>query len=691
MDQRKDLLVEVGLEELPHSFILNAVRDFESYFTRNLSDYKINFDKVKTYTTPRRLTLFIRNVMVKQDDYIIEKRGPSVEKAYTGEGEPSRALTGFIRGNNIDIEDIVIKESNNGRYVFLLRDIKGRNTQELLPEILDRTLKSMSFPKTMKWEKTGFSFARPIRWILYLFGDKAVRYIIADVSSSIYTFGHRAYGNKKIMVENPGEYEKKLEAGFVIPDRSIRKERIKTQIENIIIEKGLAVHEDASGLYDTNTDLTEYPHTVLCKFDPRFLDLPAEVLISEMIEHQHYFPLKSKKDDKLSNYFMVVSNIEDSSETINGYQRVLRARFNDGAFFYKEDKKRKYSEYLNTLKTVIFHEKIGSMYEKVERIHKIAEVLSGLLSLDESTGSFIYKAAGLCKNDLVTLMVNEFPNLQGIMGYYYSLAAGNSEEVACAVKEHYYPRFAADVLPSGIEGAVVGMADRLDTITGIFSIGIKPKGSKDPFALRRNVFAIVKIIIGLRLNFSMRELISRIVPIYSGIGETSGLYVEIEGFIKNRIKSIFEDMGFLYDEIDASLANVMDDIYEAYRRVLAIHEFRSDSDFEDLLISFKRMSNIIMGEDRFSFSKKLLMEKEEKELYNYFISIKDKIVQNIAVKNYNQVYSILSTFKPYVDNFFDNVLVMEKDLKLRGNRMGLLNSIISVFSDIIDISKIVSV
>lgn len=690
MDQRKDLLVEAGLEELPHSFVLNAVRDFESQFTAGLSDNKINFDEVKTYTTPRRLTLFIRGVMVKQDDYEIKKRGPSVEKAFTEEGEPSRALTGFLKGNNIDIKDTVIKESDNGKYIFLLREIKGRNTQELLPEILDKTLKSMSFPKTMKWEKTGFSFARPVRWILYLFGEKTVRYSIADVSSSNYTFGHRAYGNTRIFVESPGEYEKKLEAGFVIPDRNIRKDRIKKQIENIIVEKGLTVHEAALSLYDTNTDLTEYPHAVLCRFDPQFLGLPAEVLTSEMIEHQYCFPLKNKKDDRLSNYFMVVSNIEDSSETINGYQRVLRARLNDGAFFYEEDKKRGFSKYSNILKTVTFHEKIGSMYEKVERIHKISEILSGLLPLDENSRAFIYKAADLCKNDLVTLMVNEFPNLQGIMGYYYSIASGNSEEVARAVKEHYYPRFAADVLPSGIEGAVVGMADRLDTITGIFSIGIKPKGSKDPFALRRNVFAIVKIIIGLRLNFSMRELIERIIPLYSGIGEISGVHVEIEGFIKNRIKSIFEEMGFLYDEIDASLTNVMDDIYEAYRRVLALHEFRSDSDFEDLLISFKRMSNIIGEEEKFSFSELLLMEKEEKELYNYFMGIKDKILQNIAVKNYNQVYSILSTFKPYVDNFFDNVLVMEEDLKLRANRMGLLNSIISIFSDIIDISKIVS-
>jgi tetrameric-type glycyl-tRNA synthetase beta subunit len=493
-----------------------------------------------------------------------------------------------------------------------------------------------------------------------------------------------------VRIETPDKYEQKLLAASVVADRKKRKKSIHRQIDSLVQTKGLAVPEVAEGLYDVCTDLTEYPHAVLCSFEEYFLGLPPEVLISEMIEHQHYFPLISRTDKSLSNQFVVISNIEDNELSRYGYQRVLRARLADGAFFNSEDKKRNFADYLEKLKTVTFHEKLGSVYEKVQRIRTICTVLSDLLLLDAGKKAAILQTAALCKNDLVTLMINEFPNLQGIMGYYYAVASGFSEEVALGIKEHYFPRFAADLLPSGIEGAVVGMADRLDTIMGIFSIGIRPKGSRDPFALRRNVFALVKIIIDRKLNFSMRALLQKITSLYAGITTAPAVVDEIEDFIKSRIKSVFSDLGFLYDEIEASLSNVMEDIYEAYRRVLALHDFRSNRDFEDLLTSFKRMANITRDEKSFSFSEDSLVEKDEKELYGFFNGLRDSIRKNIELKKYDEVYRLLSTFKPYVDSFFDNVLVMDEDLELRKNRMGLLKEIINVFSDIIDIAKIVS-
>jgi glycyl-tRNA synthetase beta chain len=489
------------------------------------------------------------------------------------------------------------------------------------------------------------------------------------------------------VINEPSEYERALREKRVIADRNERKTVLEQQIGELTEKKGLVVPEIARELFDVNIDLTEYPNAVLCEFDREFLSLPQEVLTSEMIEHQHYFPLTERTSGRLSHKFIAVSNIEDQRKTVNGFQKVLRARLDDGRFFFTEDEKIPFSEYTEKLRAVTFHEKLGSMYEKIERIKSICTVLAGMLSVSEETKEEILTTADLCKNDLVSLMVNEFPNLQGIMGSYYARGSGFPEDVSEGIREHYLPRFAADHLPEKIHGALVGIADRLDTILGIFSIGLKPKGSKDPFALRRGVFAIVRIIISLRLNFSMKRLIDECMNLYaSNLLHTE----EVEGFFQDRIRSIFTEMHFSYDEIDASLANVMDDVYEAYRRVDALHEFRENPDFEDLLVSFKRMWNIIKDEKVFSFSEEVLAEDEERELFRYFMEIRESVEQNVKVKNYREVYRILSSLKPYVDRFFDHVLVMDENPALRKNRIGLLQAIIKIFSEIIDISKIVS-
>jgi len=323
-----------------------------------------------------------------------------------------------------------------------------------------------------------------------------------------------------------------------------------------------------------------------------------------------------------------------------------------------------------------------------DRIRTISASFGKDLAVDKETASDVDMIVRLCKNDLVTHMVGEFPQLQGTMGYYYALSSGHGERVALGIKEHYYPRFAGDELPKAVEGALVGIADRLDTIMAIFSIGLRPKGSKDPFALRRKVLAIIRIIIGLKLHFSIRKLIEDSVGLYR-MNDPAAVRADLDQFFHNRIKFIFAEYGFSYDEIDASLANVLDDVYEAYRRVEALHNLRGNEDFEHLLISFRRMSNIIEEGGRLSFLKSLLAEKEEKALHSHFQSMRESIVESIEKKDYGEVYRILSTFKPYVDSFFDNVLVMDENIELRRNRLGLLQSIIVVFSDIIDFSKIV--
>ncbi len=683
----RDLLVEIGIEENPHSFIQDAMSAFRALFTGGLEENKISFGSIQEFSTPRRMALYYRDVAVTQSDYIEEKRGPSVDKAYLPDGKPSKALLGFLKGSGVGLEDIQIRTTNNREYVFLSRKIKGRNSASILPGVLDSTLRSISFPKTMRWEESGFLFSRPIRWILFLFGTETIEFQIAHVKSANRTYGHRSYTDTDLTIKEPSAYERTLRDRNVIADRNKRKLRLMQQIGELTEKKGLSVPDIAAGLFDVNTDLTEYPNAVLCEFDSEYLCLPQEVLTSEMIEHQHYFPLTERATGKITHFFIAISNIENHSKTVNGYQRVLRARLDDGRFFFMEDKKNPFSEYTQRLNPVTFHEKLGSMYQKVGRIKSICSILAGMLSVSEETKKEILITAELCKNDLVSLMVNEFPNLQGIMGYYYAKESGFPETVSVGIREHYFPRFAADSLPKGIHGAVVGIADRLDTILGIFSIGLKPKGSKDPFALRRNVFAIVRIILSLRLNFSMKRLIDESMSLYSSKHLNTE---EVESFFQDRIRSIFTEMNFSYDEIDASLSNVLDDVCEAYRRVDALHEFRKNPDFEDLLVSFKRMWNIIKDETVFSFSEELLSEDEERELFRYFAEIRESVKQNVKVKNYREVYSILSSFKPYVDKFFDHVLVMDEDPALRKNRIGLLRTIIEVFSEIIDISKIVS-
>ena len=683
----RDILVEIGIEELPHETCESAIDDFRNTFVQGLADNRIAHGRVLPFGTPRRLALLIEDVQEEQEDFETEKRGPSFEKAYV-DGKASKALVGFLKGNGIEESETVIRDTAGGKYVFATQHIKGKPSEQLLPDILDHVIRSMRFPKSMRWESSGFSYPRPIRWILFLFGGQVVPYEISGIHADRCTRGHRAYTDEAIALDAPRNYESALRGASVIANRAERRKEIERQIKRLTRSRKLEVPEAGAILYDENTDLTEFPHALMCRFDDVFLQLPPEVLVSEMIEHQHYFPLADADSGELTNSFIAVSNIADNKKSEAGYRRVLRARLNDGSFFYNEDRKVKLDDYLERLKAVTFHEKLGSMHEKVGRIGTIAASLCRALDINDKTASEVETVVRLCKNDLVTLMVGEFPGLQGTMGYYYALSSGHAETVARGVREHYLPRFAGDVLPTTLQGSLAGIADRLDTIMAIFCIGLKPKGSKDPFALRRRVLAIIRIIIGLKLHFSIRKLVDESLGLYP-VHDMQAVRSDIEQFFHNRIKSIFAELGFSYDEIDASLANVLDDVYEAYRRVEALHALRGNADFEDLLVSFRRMSNIIEESGEFGFSESLLEENEEKALYGHFQSMRESIVKNIQKRNYTEVYRILSTFKPFVDSFFDHVLVMDENLNLRKNRLGLLQNIITVFSDIIDFSKIV--
>ena len=691
MEEYAHLLCEIGVEELPHSISFRVARDFKESFTKLLDENRIDHGEVRLFSTPRRFSILIQNVSQYQSDYEEEKRGPSFDKAYS-DGRPTRALLGFCRANGIEPEEVVFKEVRGSRYIFAVKKIKGDKTVKLLPDILETVLNGMRFPKTMRWEKSNFSFIRPIRWILFKYGDEVVGYDKVGLSSSEYTFGHRVYSSEAIKVENVEDYEELLNKACVVADRDKRLNLIREGVERITKELNTRVPEGAEVLFEVNTDLTELPNPVLCSFEEEYLTLPPEVLISEMVEHQRYFPLMDS-EGKITNNFIVISNIKDNTKSKAGFERVLRARLNDGKFFYEEDKKRNFFDYLEDLKAVSFHPELGSMEEKVRRVEKISGVISDYLKLEDEVKRDILEAATLCKNDLVTQMVGEFPNLQGIMGYYYALESGHGERVAKAIKDHYRPRFSGDRTPEDIVGSVVGIADRLDSIIGIFSTGYEPKGSRDPYGLRRAVFSIIRIIVDKKINLSLSNLLSEVVGIYPLVKDRENFKKKLEDFFKTRIRSVFQEIGFDYDEIDAAMANVLDDIYEAYRRVEALHRFRSREGFKDLFIAFKRMANIVKegGEcdESGRVNPDLFVQQEEKALYNYYLEKKSYIKRAIDSKDYEEVYEILGSFKSYVDDFFDNVLVMEDNRNLRCNRIYLLREIVESFSGIIDFSKLV--
>lgn len=723
-EQSRDLLIEVGTEELPHGVMDRAGEDFRKTFVSLLREHRVGHGTARLLFTPRRIALLVHRVHHRQDDYREEKRGPSVQKAYLPDGKPSAALLGFLKGNGVGMEEVVETDTGSGRYIYLTRKVSGRDTASLLPDLVDRSLRSLSFPKTMRWEHADLPFARPIRWLVLLFGGGVIPYQVAGVQSGRVTWGHRAYAGGPVELSSPGEYEEALLGAGVIADQNKRRVMIERQVADLAVARGLRVPGEAEGLYRENANLTEQPQAVLCAFEEQFLSLPREVLTSEMIEHQHYFPLErdgsaaggreegsagTQDRTELSNLFVAVSNIRDNAATREGYQRVLRARLNDGAFFYNEDRKHDLGDLLERLHRVLFHKQLGTMFQKVDRVARISGMICTRLGLTPEQAEQVGQVARLCKNDLTTLMVGEFPHLQGVMGSYYALCSGYGPAVARGIREHYQPRFAADELPGSIQGAVVGIADRLDTILGIFSIGLKPKGSKDPFGLRRSVLAVGRIIIHLRLHLSLRDLLREALDLYPGPGKPAGggagakgrpvdrnqegLLGEIEEFFVSRLRTIFLDMGFSHDEIEASLGGLLEDPYEAYRRVDALHGLRGDRDFEDLLVSFKRMSNITRdaaGPLRAGGpSEELLVEPQERELYRYFLEHRGEVEAGIRNRDYTGVYRILSAFKPYVDRFFDSVLVMDEDPGLRANRLALLTTIADTFADIIDFSKIV--
>lgn len=690
----KDLLFEIGLEEVPARFMPGALEQLQNKTKEIFDKNRLQYQNIESYGTPRRLTLYVTELQARQEDLVEEAKGPSKNVAFDEDGNPTKAAIGFARGKGVNIEDLVVKETQNGEYVFAQVRKEGKNTSEVLPEILKEVIFSLSFPKPMRWGDCQMRFARPIRWLLALYGEEMVPVQIEEVVAGNETYGHRFLSSGKITINKPEQYFEKLKEHYVIVDQSERREMIWQQIIELAQSQGGKVKEDRE-LLEEVTYLLEYPTALCGNFAENFLELPQEALITPMKEHQRYFPVWDGADGLLAKFITVRNGTEDHIDIVTaGNEKVLEARLADAKFFYEEDTKIPLSHRVEKLKNVVFQEKLGTVYDKVERIKSLSEYLSEELKLSPQAKENSLRCAYLAKADLVTSMVYEFTELQGIMGEYYARHDGEPEEVCKGIREHYMPRFSGDDIPESTVGTVVAIADKIDTIVGCFAVGIQPTGSQDPYALRRQAQGICYMIKEKDLDLSLQDLISRA---YNNYRQKLQLELteeeviqEVGSFFQQRLANIMEEEGIKYDVVNAVLASGWENGADVFRRAHALTAFKEKEEFEALLIAFTRAGNLAKKATTDNVDENYLKEEVEKKLWEQFLLVQQETAPMLQKGDYFDALVIISGLREPIDDFFNGVMVMVDDENVKNNRLALLKSISDYMGRIADLSQIVS-
>jgi glycyl-tRNA synthetase beta chain len=700
-----DFLFEIGCEELPAGMIAKASSDLkailEKYFSTNgLLDVK---GKVEAFGGPRRLAAIAHGVRLRQEDVIREVTGPPKSVAYDSLGEPTRAAMSFAEKQGIPVSRLTIVNTPKGEYVSAKQVVEGRPASTILAEILPQTIQEISWPRSMYWTGArGVRFIRPIRWIVAILNGKVVPFSFAGVNAGNRTDGHRFLGKRNIPVSGPSDYESKLKKNFVISRPRERRERIEADIRSLAGRKNLRAHEDEA-LLELVTYLNEYPTVIVGNFDPSFLALPEEILITVMRDHQKYFAPEGRNKDLAPNFLAVINLKKDSKGLVrSGHERVLRARFADAQFFWETDQKCRLADYLPKLAHVTYERRLGSYFDKIERMRAIARWLaeqwfsSGITAGDVAGSD---RAAELAKCDLVTEMVKEFTELQGIVGGLYARAQGESEEIAWAIYDHYKPLSLDDPIPRNLTGCAVALADKLDSLVACFAVGAAPSGSSDPFALRRAALGIVKIILERKISISISSAISAAARALREhapkINASEAVEKQVLDFLLERAKFILrERRGFAYDEINAAFAAGADDLVDAAERVEALKAIRNTKNFAPLAASFKRIRNIleksaVAGDKNQAVVKpELLRDPAEQQLNLVAHKIGEEATRRKKVKKYREALEKISELRPSVDFFFDKVLVMAEEADVRRNRLALLGSLLKEFSTIADFSEL---
>ena len=705
---RGDFLFEIGCEEIPAGMIVKACRELkallEKYFVANaLLDEGSAASSIETFGAPRRLTAIVKNVRLKQEDVVREITGPPKAVAYDAVGEPTRAAMSFAEKQGMAVSKLSIIMTPKGEYLAAKQEVSGKPAAQILAGVLPQVIQEISWPRSMYWTGLGKQrFIRPIRWIVALLDGKVVPFAFADVVSGAHTEGHRFLGSSKIALSGPQDYEPKLKKNFVLCRPAARSKKIETEIAAITKKHAVKVHHDEH-LLEMVTYLNEYPSVIIGDFDPAYLALPDEILLTVMRDHQKYFGLESKGGE-LAPHFLAVINLPSDPKGLvrEGHERVLRARFADAQFFWETDQRTRLGDQLPKLKAVTYESRLGSYGDKVERIRALARWLaeqwfSAGVSQADVAGSD--RAAELAKCDLVTEMVREFTELQGVVGGLYARAQGEPDEIAWAVYDHYKPVGLDDPLPRNLTGCGVALADKLDSLVAFFAVGAVPTGSSDPFALRRAAQGIVKIILERKLPMSLSAAISAAAKALKEhapkIEATEAVQKQVLNFLLERAKFLLREKGgFAYDEINAAFAAGADDLVDAADRVAAVKAIRNMKNFVPLAASFKRIRNILeksaggSERDHATVSAELLWEPAEKELHAAAQRIGEVARAKKKNRKYREALEAVSELRPAIDAFFDKVLVMVEDKNVRANRIALLGNLLKEFSTVADFSEL---
>lgn len=682
----KDLLLEIGTEEVPAHFMPGILAQLKEKATAKFQEMRLDFDEVTTLGTPRRTALLVKNLAETQQGASSEYKGPSTAIAFDKDGNPTKAAIGFARGKKVDVADLVVKDG----YVYAVSSEEGKQTVELLPTLLKELVEGLNFPKNMRWGDLDFRFVRPLRWLVALYDEEVIDFTVANVTSGRVSRGHRFLSEGDFTINKASDYEQACKDAFIIVDQEKRRDIIKAQIEEIAkAHNGHA--EITEDLLEEVIYLVEYPTALCGTFEDKYLKLPKEAVMTPMRDHQRYFPVLDDNNNLLP-LFITVRNGGDYclDKVQHGNERVLRARLADAQFFFDEDRKHSLYDYVEKLKTVVFQEGLGTIYDKANRLAELSAFIGEKVNATEDEIKTTKRAAILAKADLVSAMVCEFTELQGIMGREYALLDGEGQEVATAIYEHYMPRFAGDAEPASVAGRLVSLADKMDNIVATFSRGLVPTGSQDPFALRRQALGIVHTIIEANYTISISEIADKAMDLLNITDSEKRAEIQknVAEFFTLRLKNVLGDNDVRYDIIDAVLENA-DEVAGTYAKACVTAQEIASGVLNDAIQAFVRVGNISKKAENNVINEALFTLDEEKALYNTYVTVAKDVETALNNKDYKTAIDKMQELTAPINNFFDNVMVMDKDEQIKNNRLALLKNIDTLIKSIADFGKIV--
>lgn len=682
----KDLLLEIGTEEVPAHFMPGILAQLKEKATAKFQEMRLDFDEVTTLGTPRRTALLVKNLAETQQGASSEYKGPSTAIAFDKDGNPTKAAIGFARGKKVDVADLVVKDG----YVYAVSSEEGKQTVELLPTLLKELVEGLNFPKNMRWGDLDFRFVRPLRWLVALYDEEVIDFTVANVTSGRVSRGHRFLSEGDFTINKASDYEQACKDAFIIVDQEKRRDIIKAQIEEIAkAHNGHA--EITEDLLEEVIYLVEYPTALCGTFEDKYLKLPKEAVMTPMRDHQRYFPVLDDNNNLLP-LFITVRNGGDYclDKVQHGNERVLRARLADAQFFFDEDRKHSLYDYVEKLKTVVFQEGLGTIYDKANRLAELSAFIGEKVNATEAEIKTTKRAAILAKADLVSAMVCEFTELQGIMGREYALLDGEGQEVATAIYEHYMPRFAGDAEPASVAGRLVSLADKMDNIVATFSRGLVPTGSQDPFALRRQALGIVHTIIEANYTISISEIADKAMDLLNITDSEKRAEIQknVAEFFTLRLKNVLGDNDVRYDIIDAVLENA-DEVAGTYAKACVTAQEIASGVLNDAIQAFVRVGNISKKAENNVINEALFTLDEEKALYNTYVAVANDVETALNNKDYKTAIDKMQELTAPINNFFDNVMVMDKDEQIKNNRLALLKNIDTLIKSIADFGKIV--